>query len=431
VNLWTEKYRLNTVMIPNGLISFELARKILLTGKAVNFIRICCKEQDWMLEPGLYQHLPQSFESLLAPSAADVVSSEAALGLKQLVDEAYSVTNQALLKILLAKYRLAEHCGSIRRYLLMAQGDFMQCLMDNLSEELSNPASQIYRHTLQAHLETAVRHSNAQYHEPEFLQRLSIRLLESSPGDKGWEVFSLDYTVSDLAPLAAVFTPEVMEAYQKIFNFLWRLKRIEHLLSQSWRSYQEHVHRYQQIRGMKGVFHQFNLMHHEMAHFVSTIHNYIMVEVLEAAWKIFQDELRGAGDLDQVIAVQGKFVRSILDKALLNERTNQLSRQLHRILNQVYVFTFKKLKFFYPQALSEWERQGGGMGGDREGAEEEDAMFSDREHLRQIVEQMKANHEEFYRFLVQFKLMLGEQKNVAGQLDLRYMLFRLDFNEYY
>jgi len=65
VNLWTEKYRLNAVMIPNGLISYELARKILLTGKAVNFIRRCCNEQDWMLDPSIYQNLPQSFEALL------------------------------------------------------------------------------------------------------------------------------------------------------------------------------------------------------------------------------------------------------------------------------------------------------------------------------------------------------------------------------
>lgn len=53
------------------------------------------------------------------------------------------------------------------------------------------------------------------------------------------------------------------------------------------------------------------------------------------------------------------------------------------------------------------------------------------QHTKQIVEQMLANHAEFYKYLVQFKLMLTEQKNVAGQLDLRYMLFRLDFNEYY
>jgi gamma-tubulin complex component 3 len=41
--LWTEKYKLNYIMIPSFLTN-QLANKILLTGKAVNFIRRCCAE---------------------------------------------------------------------------------------------------------------------------------------------------------------------------------------------------------------------------------------------------------------------------------------------------------------------------------------------------------------------------------------------------
>lgn len=37
--------------------------------------------------------------------------------------------------------------------------------------------------------------SNAQYEEPDILERLDVRLLEISPGDLGWDVFSLDYHV--------------------------------------------------------------------------------------------------------------------------------------------------------------------------------------------------------------------------------------------
>ena len=40
-----------------------------------------------------------------------------------------------------------------------------------------------------------------------------------------------------------------------------------------------------------------------MAHFVGNIHNYIMVEVLESAWKIFYDELKQVKSLDELIAV--------------------------------------------------------------------------------------------------------------------------------
>ena len=69
------------------------------------------------------------------------VTSDAAQSLRKWVDHAYQVTNQELLKILFLKYKFEGHCSSIRKYLLMGQGDFMQCLMDHLSNELSNPAS--------------------------------------------------------------------------------------------------------------------------------------------------------------------------------------------------------------------------------------------------------------------------------------------------
>lgn len=114
-----------------------------------------------MLDPTIYQNLPSSFEALLQLGETGEVSNEAAQGLRHWVDHAYQVTNKALLNILMEKYKFTQHCSSIRKYLLMAQGDFMQCLMDFLAEELSNPASQIYKHTLQAHLDSAIRQSNA------------------------------------------------------------------------------------------------------------------------------------------------------------------------------------------------------------------------------------------------------------------------------
>jgi hypothetical protein len=42
-------------------------------------------------------------------------------------------------------------------------------------------------------------------------------------GDRGWEVFSLVYHLQ--SPLSTIFTPQAMEAYLRLFNFLWRLKR--------------------------------------------------------------------------------------------------------------------------------------------------------------------------------------------------------------
>ena len=81
--LWTEKYRLNYVMIPSFL-STDLAKKILLTGKAVNFIRRCCEEQDWILDVSLQMPFDPT-QSLATESTFQ--------HLKQWVDHAYLVTN--------------------------------------------------------------------------------------------------------------------------------------------------------------------------------------------------------------------------------------------------------------------------------------------------------------------------------------------------
>jgi len=53
-----------------------------------------------------------------------------------------------------------------------------------------------------------------------------VKLLESQQGDRGWEIFQLDYKVSDLAPLSTIFSEEIMANYLKIFSFMWKLKKI-------------------------------------------------------------------------------------------------------------------------------------------------------------------------------------------------------------
>lgn len=115
--LWTKKYKLNYIMIPSFL-SNQLAHKILLTGKAVNFIRRCCNEQDWILDVSM--QMPFETQNLVG------TASETFHHLQRWVDHAYTITNQQLLRILFEKYKFEGHFSSIRKYLLMGQGDFIQ-----------------------------------------------------------------------------------------------------------------------------------------------------------------------------------------------------------------------------------------------------------------------------------------------------------------
>jgi hypothetical protein len=76
-----------------------------------------------------------------------------------------------------------------------ARWAFLVMFMNRFSINLENCCSSIYRHNLMAVLETAIRASNIQFENPDIIERLDVRMMEASPGDSGWDVFSLDYQV--------------------------------------------------------------------------------------------------------------------------------------------------------------------------------------------------------------------------------------------
>ena len=81
-----------------------------------------------------------------------------------------------------------------------------------------------------------------------------------------------------------------------------------------------------------------------------------MVEVVESSWKTFQDQIEKVTNLDELMDIQVKHSKSILDKALLSEEQRELNRLLKRLLNNVYTFALIKERYFFKSALDEYER---------------------------------------------------------------------------
>jgi hypothetical protein len=60
--------------------------------------------------------------------------------------------------------------------------------------------------------------------------------LQKSQGESGWDVFSLAYRVE--LPISVVLHDKAMKlGYYRMFHFLWRLKRVDHLLSRVWQAH--------------------------------------------------------------------------------------------------------------------------------------------------------------------------------------------------
>jgi gamma-tubulin complex component 3 len=325
-SVWEDKYKIDKIMVPT-IISDELAKKIFLIGKSLNFIRHNCGDSDWVID-----YSKTNSKSLDYANTATLSSS---------IDTAYATTMSRLTMLMSTKFHLFTHLTAIKKYLLLSQGDFIDLLMESLAPNLDRPAHSQYRHTLTSQLEHAIRHSNAQYDDADVLRRLDARMLELSSGEIGWDCFTLEYKIS--APCDVVITQWASTQYLKVFNLLWRIKRVEFSLNASYRRC---------MTGARGVLRSVDeklgsewkrarCVVAEMVHFVNQLQYYILFEVIEASWEQLQTAMQKPDStLDDLIEAHTKYINSITHKGLLGQqkhattghREDSFLAQLHYIL---------------------------------------------------------------------------------------------------
>ncbi|OCK95191.1 uncharacterized protein K441DRAFT_686898 [Cenococcum geophilum 1.58] len=317
-SVWEDKYKLNDRMIPS-IITKEFANKVFLIGKSLNFIRYGCGDAAWV-------------ESYSKEASKELRYGDTA-NLEHSIGEAYKTTMARLINLMADKFKLFEHLQALKKYILLGAGDFIAVLMESLSSNLDRPANTQYRHTLTAQLEHAVRNSNAQYDSPDVLRRLDSRMLELSHGEIGWDVFTLEYKID--APVDVIVTPFGSKQYLKVFNFLWRVKRVEFALGSTWRRC---------MTGARGVlasvsdkvgsdWKKARGAIAEMIHFVNQLQYYILFEVIESSWNDLQAALRKPeSTLDDLIQAHARYLTSITRKGLLGSSSVDFTGQLHELL---------------------------------------------------------------------------------------------------
>ncbi|KAI8367323.1 Spc98 family-domain-containing protein [Blakeslea trispora] len=401
--LWQHKYALREDMLPS-FFSKELAHKIFSIGKSLNFIRYSC-HHDLLEEQPI---------SALAHLAHRVFQYGDTQTVKDAIDIAYHVTSKALLDLLKTKYKLMDHLKALKRYLLLGQGDFIQYLMDVLWDHLSKSANTLFRHNLTGILEAAVRSSNAQYDDPEVLNRLDVRLLEIQKDDLGWDVFSLDYHVD--APINTVFSPTAMHQYLQIFNFLWRLKRVEYTLSSAWRQWGKTTREFIHLPDIQPDLQYTQLTIQRMVHFVYQLQHYVLFEVLECSWDKLETFIETKSiDLDSIMIAHHQYLQEITEKGFLSGlKEKALAGQLNHILSAILKYKMVLDRFL--QYITTASSKAFPMGT----KEEVDKVNKLRQQHQEIEDYFTVHLLEFLEMLKSFH-----------DEDLSSLSTRLDYNGFY
>lgn len=181
-------------------------------------------------------------------------------------------------------------------------------------------------------------------------------MLEYSHGEIGWDVFTLEYKVD--APIDTVLDPTAMMKYLKLFNHLWRVKRVGGALNTGWMRIAGGAKTFLRVPGKlvwAGTFqscapadahnaeleydwHQIRLVMAEMIHFMRQMEAYCNLEVIECSWQeLVRFVDKKEGDLDALIETHRAYLDRMVKKVLL---LSPKAGREENLLNQVRdVFT--------------------------------------------------------------------------------------------
>ena len=189
----------------------------------------------------------------------------------------------------------------------------MQTLIESLFEELDKPASDIIKHNLESYLITAIKASNSDFKDAENIKKLNVILLNSTQGDIGWDIFCLEYNVQ--LPLNVIFNNKLLKDYQKIFLFFWKIKRIKYgQINYMWKKIKNLISDSTKTKNnsfLKKLIQTSIIFNQEIVHFITNLHNYFALEVLETQYKKLKSDLSKIKNLDELINIHKTFVENI------------------------------------------------------------------------------------------------------------------------
>lgn len=234
-------------------------------------------------------------------------------------------------------------------------------------------------------------------------------------------MFTLEYKLE--SPLDVIVDTTGNRQYLKVFNFLWRLKRVESTINLVWTkvvmSNRSPILRKRNLSTSKS----YNMSQcwrvarkalQEMSHFIAQLQYYILFEVIENSWDQFIRAFNQENcTLDTMIEAHRMFVQDITHKGLLGstfEQTSMLSL-LHEIVKEVLSFT-TIADILYRQTVS---------------AQAEPHSLNQSEDFTKLLGRLKLSDSRYKEQMTELLYELAFQPDLA----MRFLGVRLNMNGYY
>ncbi|XP_054729758.1 gamma-tubulin complex component 2 homolog isoform X1 [Anastrepha obliqua] len=343
---WEKRYTIRRERIPCFLE--KVSDIILCTGKYLNVIRQCGKK----VTP------PQSMNLQFSPTNQNYIN---------VIQNAYRFASKNLLEVLLKENDLMGHLMSVKRYLLLHQGDFITQFMDACEDELTKNVDKVLPMTLENLLGLTLRLSSAK-HDPykddvhcELLTYDLVTQMSKIMNNEeeywqshdrldlnGLECFAFRYEVK--WPVSLVLNHIAISKYQMLFRQLFYCKHVERQLCKIWK---ENSIAKKFSPQAAELYRSAFTLRQRMMNAVQNLEYYMMIEVIEPNWHIFIQNMNKIENVDEVLSFHQDFLDSCLKNCMLTD-TTLLNRSIFKLCNiclKFCEFIQKSQRFFLDAEL--------------------------------------------------------------------------------
>ncbi|XP_028144786.2 gamma-tubulin complex component 6 [Diabrotica virgifera virgifera] len=252
--------------------------------------------------------------------------------------------NDELLRYFIEDLEYLKHISSLRDYFFLQDGEFGRNITDNLFKKLyeaDSPAQLINCRTLQELIFGALDMSNKN-------QRLATNIsfkINSLPKcfDLGnpdvLDCLSLTYKIN--WPLNILLPTDTIAKYDEVFKFLMKLNRVSWVLKKIFLELKVLARE----TGQKEIYlmasPQYRKLHqcrHIMTQFVQTLQNYVVGEVLQSNFAIFEKNLTSVTNLDELYETHTLYIKNILFMCLLSQKMTIVKNIIHKTFMVILKF---------------------------------------------------------------------------------------------
>nr|KAG5699932.1 hypothetical protein BaRGS_018231 [Batillaria attramentaria] len=156
-------------------------------------------------------------------------------------------------------------------------------------------------------------------------------------------------------PVDVVVNSKCQDLYNQVFQFLLQIKRAKYGLDQLRFADLDKAAILQVSTSGLGLLsqepeetmsrserlHRMHTLRFRLAYFVNSLHNYIMTRILHSTGLEFAEEIKKARDLEQVIEVHARYVRTIHERCLLHKKLTFLKEAVTKVLNLTVTFAMR------------------------------------------------------------------------------------------